>query len=159
MFNKKIFSAITFAVLLSACQSKTSNHNLVSDNAAPSPVGMQYKVAKITDDKLAENTIYFDYNSDKLLKDGKEILNNQAKWLKDNSDARITVEGHCDQRGSKEFNYALGKKRAVAAKKYLIEKGVNSSKIRVVTYGKDRPAVKGEGEEVWAKNRRVIVAK
>lgn len=157
MFNKKIFSAITFAILLSACQSKPSNNanNLVSDNNAPSNTGTQYRAAKVADN----NTVYFEYNSDKLSNDGKEILDGQAKWLKDNSDARVTVEGHCDQRGSKEFNYALGKKRAVAAKKYLVEKGVNSSKIRVISYGKDRPAVKGEGEEVWAKNRRVIVVK
>jgi peptidoglycan-associated lipoprotein len=154
MFNKKIFSVIAVAVLFSACQSKTSNNNLVSDNNAPSDTGMQYRAAK-----LADSTVFFEYNSDKLSNKGKEILDSQAKWLKDNSDARITVEGHCDQRGSKEFNYTLGKKRAVAAKKYLTEQGVNSSKIRVVTYGKDRPAVQGEGEEVWSKNRRAIIVK
>ena len=154
MFNKKIFSVLAVAVLFSACQSKTSTTNLVSDNNAPSDTGMQYRAAK-----LADSTVFFEYNSDKLSNEGKTILDNQAKWLKDNSDTRITIEGHCDQRGSKEYNYALGKKRAVAAKKYLIDQGVNSSKIRVVSYGKDRPAVQGEGEEVWSKNRRAIVVK
>jgi len=158
MLNKKIFSVIAFAMLFSACQSKTSNDNLVSDNSASND-GMQYRAVKIENTQLADSTVFFDYNSDSLSSDGQKTLDNQVKWLKDNSDARITIEGHCDQRGSKEYNYALGKKRAVAAKKYLIDQGVNSSKIRVVTYGKDRPAVKGEGEEVWSKNRRAIVVK
>lgn len=69
---------------------------------------------------------------------------------------KVIIEGHCDERGTREYNIALGERRAMAAKKYLIGKGINASRIKVISYGKERPAFIGSGEDIWAKNRRAV---
>jgi peptidoglycan-associated lipoprotein len=100
--------------------------------------------------------VFFDYNSATLSSEAQKTLDRQAGWLKQYEGVNITVEGHCDERGTREYNLALGERRAAAAKKYLVSLGVKSSRISTISYGKERPAVVGSNESAWAQNRRSV---
>jgi len=104
----------------------------------------------------AHDRVFFGYDSAVLTANAQETLSKQADWLRDHTDVRITVEGHCDERGTREYNLALGEKRANAAKSFLVGEGVSSSRISVVSYGKERPVSFGGDEESNAKNRRAV---
>jgi peptidoglycan-associated lipoprotein len=99
-------------------------------------------------------TIYFDFDKSDLRPDAREGLQANAGYLKGNSSVQITIEGNCDERGSNEYNLALGKRRAEAAYKYLVDLGVESSRMTTVSYGEEKPAAEGHNELAWAKNRR-----
>jgi peptidoglycan-associated lipoprotein len=99
-------------------------------------------------------TVYFDFDRSDLRADAREGLQANASYLKGNSSVAITIEGNCDERGSNEYNLALGKRRAEAAYKYLVDLGVESSRMTTVSYGEEKPAVEGHNELAWAKNRR-----
>jgi len=98
--------------------------------------------------------IYFDFDSYVLRPDDMPVLTDLAAKLNANQAAKLTIEGHCDERGSTEYNLALGQKRADAAKDYLVKVGIGDKRIKVVSYGKEAPLVPGHTEEAWAKNRR-----
>jgi peptidoglycan-associated lipoprotein len=98
--------------------------------------------------------IYFEFDSYNVRPDDIPVLKDLAVWLSANQAAKLTVEGHCDERGSIEYNLALGQKRAEAAKDYLVKLGVGDKRIKVVSYGKEAPLVPGHAEDAWAKNRR-----
>jgi peptidoglycan-associated lipoprotein len=100
------------------------------------------------------NDIYFDFDQYNLSSEAKSTLEANARELKRMSDARVTIEGHCDERGTKAYNLALGEKRANAAKDYLVTLGVTASRINTISYGKERPFETGSNESAWAKNRR-----
>lgn len=99
-------------------------------------------------------TIFFDFDSHLLSTAARKALTANAAWLQANPQAKITVEGHCDERGADEYNLALGERRAVAVKDYLVTLGVNGERIATISYGEDFPAVPGHDETAWAKNRR-----
>ena len=98
--------------------------------------------------------IYFEFDSYNVRPDDIPVLKDLAAWLNANQAVKLTVEGHCDERGSIEYNLALGQKRAEAAKDYLVKLGVGDKRMKVVSYGKEAPLVPGHTEEAWAKNRR-----
>lgn len=98
--------------------------------------------------------IHFDYDDDSVRKDAKDILNANAQVLMDNMWVNIVIEGHCDERGTVEYNLALGEKRALNAKRYLVSYGIDPSRISIISYGKERPLDPGHNETAWAKNRR-----
>lgn len=100
--------------------------------------------------------VFFGYDSSVLTGEGQATLERQAAWLKQYSTVNVTVEGHADERGTREYNIALGERRANAAKNYLVSLGVDSSRISVVSYGKERPAVLGSTEDAYAQNRRAV---
>ena len=115
----------------------------------------------ITDKASAEdalaaigNTVFFDYDSSALSADAEGTLMRQAAFLNANPALTVTLEGHCDERGTREYNLALGERRGSAARDFLLAQGVDSARIRVVSYGKERPAAAGSNESSWAKNRR-----
>lgn len=118
---------------------------------APS-VNSQSEVSPAMNTKL--ETIYFDFDKSDLRPDAREGLQANASYLKSNSNVQVTIEGNCDERGSNEYNLALGKRRAEAAYKYLVDLGVESSRMTTVSYGEEKPAVEGHNELAWAKNRR-----
>jgi peptidoglycan-associated lipoprotein len=97
---------------------------------------------------------FFDFDSYVLRDDARGVLDQDAKLLRDNSGVKVTVEGHCDERGTSEYNQALGEKRAQAARDYLVNAGIDASRLQVVSYGKERPFDPGHDESAWAKNRR-----
>lgn len=98
--------------------------------------------------------IYFGYNSSELESESRAALTRLANALKSDSNLRLRIEGNCDERGSTEFNLALGERRAKSAQQYLVRQGVSKDQIDLVSYGEERPAAIGQGEDVWALNRR-----
>ncbi len=100
--------------------------------------------------------VFFGYDSSDLDSDALELLQDQVAWLKQNSGVSITIEGHCDERGTREYNLALGEKRAQAVKNYLIGLGINPDRVSTISYGKERPAVVGSNDGAWAQNRRSV---
>ena len=102
------------------------------------------------------DTVLFGYDSSQLSADAMATLYAQAALLNAKPSFRVKVEGHADERGTREYNLALGERRASAARDYLVAKGVDGSRIRIVSYGKERPAAVGSNEEAWAKNRRSV---
>jgi peptidoglycan-associated lipoprotein len=103
-----------------------------------------------------QDRVFFDFDSYSLSNDAKKVLDTQVSWLKSDSKINVTVEGHCDERGTREYNIALGERRANSVKNYLAQNGVEESRIKVISYGKERPAFFGTGEKVWSKNRRSV---
>ena len=100
--------------------------------------------------------VFFGFDSYDLNGDARQRLQDQAAWLKQYSDVSITVEGHCDERGTREYNIALGERRAQAMKNYLIGLGVSAGRISTISYGKERPAVLGSNDAAWDQNRRAV---
>ena len=108
------------------------------------------------DEMLAKvgSTVYFGYDQSTLSAEAQATLDRQAAFLKANPTIRIVIEGHCDERGTREYNLALGDRRASAARDYLVAKGVNASRLTTISYGKERPAVGGSNDTSYALNRR-----
>lgn len=100
--------------------------------------------------------VLFTYNSAVLQEDALATLERQAAFFKHHSDAKIVIEGHADERGTREYNIGLGERRATAVQDYLLTNGVDTSRLRIVSYGKERPAVLGDTEEAWSQNRRAV---
>jgi peptidoglycan-associated lipoprotein len=98
--------------------------------------------------------IYFEFDSSALLSMGQDILKRKADWLRKNPDAYVVIEGHCDERGTNEYNLALGDRRASSAKTFLVDLGISGSRLKTISYGEERPVDPGHNEEAWAKNRR-----
>jgi peptidoglycan-associated lipoprotein len=102
------------------------------------------------------DTIYFATDSYDLDSEDQSVLAKQAAWLQKNPAVKVTVEGHCDERGTREYNLALGDRRANAAKNYLVNNGVPAGNVLVISYGKERPVAMGSDEAAWAQNRRAV---
>jgi peptidoglycan-associated lipoprotein len=104
----------------------------------------------------AGDRVHFEFNRSDLTKEAKTTLNRQSEWLKAHPTIRVSVQGHCDERGTREYNLALGERRAEAAKKALAANGISAERLETVSYGKERPAVLGNDEAAYAKNRRAV---
>ncbi len=102
--------------------------------------------------------IYFDFDSAVILAEAQAILQQKAAWMTDNPDAAIIIEGHCDERGTEAYNLALGERRAVAAKSFLVDLGIDPQRILTISYGEERPVDPSRTEEAYAKNRRAHFA-
>tara|TARA_Y100000590_G_scaffold421835_1_gene525923 strand:+ start:107 stop:595 length:489 start_codon:yes stop_codon:yes gene_type:complete len=100
--------------------------------------------------------IFFELNSHELNEDSQDLLQDQASWLKQYGNVNLTIEGHCDERGTREYNIALGERRAQAMKNYLIGLGVEAGRMSTISYGKERPAVLGSNDAAWDQNRRAV---
>jgi peptidoglycan-associated lipoprotein len=98
--------------------------------------------------------VYFDFDRSDIKAEYRPVLEKKAAWLKARPDYRLRVEGHCDDRGTEEYNLALGEKRALRVKDYLVDLGVPAGRISTISYGEERPAVRGNDDETWARNRR-----
>ena len=100
--------------------------------------------------------VHFDFDSYELTSEAKSTLGKQVTFLSSNPSVRITIEGHCDERGTREYNLALGESRAAATRDYLVSQGINPARIKIISYGKARPAVIGSNEQAWKYNRRAV---
>lgn len=100
--------------------------------------------------------VFFDFDKSDVKPEGRAVLQRQADWLKKYPNVTVTVEGHCDERGTREYNLALGERRAAAVKKMLVALGVPANRVSTISYGKERPAVVGSNEAAWAQNRRGV---
>ena len=101
--------------------------------------------------------VYFGYDQYDLTAEARTQIERQAQWLKQYGNVNVMVEGHCDERGTREYNLALGEKRATAVRNYLIANGVAANRVQSISYGKERPAVMGADETSWAQNRRGVL--
>jgi peptidoglycan-associated lipoprotein len=97
--------------------------------------------------------VFFDFDKTEIKPEGQQALQRQAAWLKQYASVTVTVEGHCDERGTREYNLALGNRRANAVKNALVSLGIPANRIQLISYGKDRPIVVGSNEAAWAQNR------
>jgi len=111
---------------------------------------------EVFESKLLKD-IRFDYNADDIRREDEEILRENAGFLKKNPKTKIQIEGHCDERGTAEYNLALGERRANNTKRYLVSLGITSDRISTISYGEERPLDPGHNEEAWAKNRRAHI--
>lgn len=162
--SKLAAAALTFAgaLALSACASKApkvlppdpgpSTTTAEPSTGAPVP-GSQ---ADFVSQMQGQDTIYFDTDRYNIDSADAAALQTQAQWLAKYPNKRATIEGHADERGTREYNLALGERRANAAKNYLVSVGVDAGRISTVSYGKERPVALGSDEESWAKNRRAV---
>ena len=136
---------------LSSCTTKKpiviSEHNAVIKDES---------ILRSEFEKNVGNKVYFAFDSAILSAEAKDRLKKQAEWLVAHSNVIATIEGHCDERGSKNYNLALGLRRAEAAERFLIAQGVDKSRLTIVTYGKDRPEVEGHNKNAWRLNRRAV---
>lgn len=108
-------------------------------------------IASVSSDRILFDTDKYDVDADDM-----PILQSQAAWLQQNPAVRVTIEGHADERGTRDYNIALGERRANSAKNYLASLGIDSGRITTVSYGKERPAALGSDEGAWAQNRRAV---
>lgn len=175
MFNKLLILAAIFS--LASCSS-VSKRNAVStlsqDNyMIDEPVTLEEEVYQPIESEAAaealnaeaeaaaeevevQDRVFFDYDSSELSSASKKILDTQILWLKSDPSINITIEGHCDERGTREYNIALGDRRANAAKNYLVDNGILTSRIKTISYGKEHPVYFGSDEADLAKNRRAV---
>lgn len=105
---------------------------------------------------VSSDRVFFDTDKYDIDMEDQSVLRSQAQWLGANPGVRVTIEGHCDERGTRDYNLALGERRANAAKNYLASLGVDPSRITTISYGKERPAAMGSDEQAWAQNRRAV---
>ncbi len=159
-------SLLTMALIISSCSSTSENKagsdsdSAVDDNASATSLELNGSSDASTAGPL--QTVYFEFDSTTLSSETKEVLNQNAMWLKGMESVDIQIEGHADERGGQQYNLALGERRAKAVKNYLEALGVKSSRITVISYGKEKPNAFGHDESTWSKNRRanfVITAK
>ena len=169
MFYKFLIS--TFLVLfVAACATKpkdSADSSGSGSSSSGSDVSAEGTITETTGSGIVSGSqedlivnvgdrVFFGYDSSDLDSDALELLQDQVAWLKQNSDVSVTIEGHCDERGTREYNLALGEKRAQAVKNYLIGLGINPDRISTISYGKERPAVVGSNDGAWAQNRRSV---
>ena len=169
MFYKFLIS--TFIVLfVAACATKpkdSADSSGSGSSSSGSDVASEGTITETTGSGIVSGSqedlivnvgdrVFFGYDSSDLDSDALELLQDQVAWLKQNSDVSVTIEGHCDERGTREYNLALGEKRAQAVKNYLIGLGINPDRVSTISYGKERPAVVGSNDGAWAQNRRSV---
>jgi len=163
---QRLLAICAVAFLFTACETASnvagdsasgSSSSSASGSATASASSSSTTATQMSDaEKLAQvgNTVYFGFDSSELAGEAQAILDRQAAFLNVNPTMVVIIEGHADERGTREYNLALGDRRAVAVRDYLLAKGLNAARVRTVSYGKERPAVSGSNEESWAKNRR-----
>ena len=143
----------------SSASSSTSTGGSASSSASSSAAGSSSTKSAVDVKKQFESvgtTIRYDYDSSEITSSAQMTLDRQAAFLKAKPSIKIIIGGHCDERGTREYNLALGERRAAAAKDYLVSKGVNSARIKIISYGKERPIATGSNEGSWARNRRAV---
>ena len=153
---KNIFLVMFLSFVLSACATQTSTKKIDSQIQGDVYTGTD------TVEYLADgvpNRVFFATNESVLTTASRETLRKQAAWLRKNSEITVVLEGHADERGTREYNLALGERRANAAKDYLMTYGISSSRISVISYGKERPVDAGSNPLAWSKNRRSVTVK
>ena len=153
---KNIFLVMFLSFVLSACATQTSTKKIDSQIQGDVYTGTD------TVEYLADGVpdrVFFATNESVLTTASRETLRKQAAWLRKNSDITVVLEGHADERGTREYNLALGERRANAAKDYLMTYGISSSRISVISYGKERPVDSGSNPLAWSKNRRSVTVK
>jgi peptidoglycan-associated lipoprotein len=151
----KLIAVLAALLLVAACESKTETATnpggTGQGTVTPATPGSQGDFSQ----NVGDHT-YFEYDSFGLTPQARATLQKQAAWLKQYPQWRVTIEGHCDERGTREYNLALGERRASAIKAFLVSQGIPANRVRTISYGKERPEVLGSDEAAYAKNRRGV---
>ena len=154
----KVLGLMAALVLVAGCPSPDATTTVdTGGDVTPTPVP---EASMSAQEDLVINVgdrVFFDFDKSDLRPDAIDTLNRQSDWMSANGSITVAIEGHCDERGTREYNLALGERRAAAAKKYLESMGVGGGRMETVSYGKERPAVLGSNEAVWAQNRRAVM--
>ena len=146
----KALTAIAAMFVIAACS---------SDQQAAAPATTTVTPGSVADFRQnVGDRVFFDTDMSTIREDGRATLNRQADWLKKYGNYQITIEGHCDERGTREYNLALGERRANAARQYLVAQGIPAARVKTISYGKERPDPVGSDEAAWARNRRAVTA-
>ena len=154
----KAFGLMGVILLLAACSSAPP----APPPGPPGPSGPSGAVGSVvpgSQQDLAQNAgdrVFFEFDRSDITSEAQQILERQASWLQRYPNVSVTIEGHCDERGTREYNLALGERRAAAVKNVLVAAGIPASRIATISYGKERPIVLGSNEEAWAQNRVAI---
>ena len=156
--------AVTALALVTSCRSKTPKveepaPGAGADSGASAPQisnkDINFDPAGSDSGRIAGlATIYFEYDKASLSAETRRTLSDNSTWVKNNPNVTIQIEGHTDERGSVEYNLALGERRAKSVKAYLATLGVDGKRLSVISYGKEKPIAAGDGESAWSKNRR-----
>jgi peptidoglycan-associated lipoprotein len=161
--NAMKFAGLAAVLALAACTTKPKTAEEAPPVAPPaaesSQGGVQSSIVagSIQDFRVnVGDTVHFEYNKYDVTDEDKGILQRQSTWLQRYPQVRITIEGHCDERGTREYNLALGARRANAVKEYLVSLGVSSGRLDTISYGKERPICTESDETCWAQNRRGV---
>jgi peptidoglycan-associated lipoprotein len=155
--------AVSAALLLAACASKpaeTGGTNTSGNNTSTTTSSVPQAPAPGSVEDFTTNVgdrVFFGFDRYDLTAEAQAELQKQATWLKTYPQYRFVIEGHTDDRGTREYNLALGERRANAVKNYLIALGIDQNRMQTISYGKERPAVLGDNESAWAQNRRAVV--
>ncbi len=166
MFTRAIFTTLMVALLAVGCSSNKPKNGQDGAGADANGLnnGLSLELNGDSDSNKAGGlkTVFFAFDSSVLDSSAKEAMNSNAEFLKANSKVDIQVEGHCDERGGRQYNLALGERRAKSVREYLVAMGVESKRISTISYGNERPVSEGHDESAWSKNRRanfVVTAK
>ena len=151
---RNVFIVILFGFLMSACATKTKQMGSQLQGDVYTGTDTVEYLAKGVPDR-----VFFATNESILTTASRDTLRKQAAWLRKNPDINVVLEGHADERGTREYNLALGERRANAAKDYLMNYGISSNRISVISYGKERPVDSGSNPLSWSKNRRSVSVK
>jgi peptidoglycan-associated lipoprotein len=152
--NMKTFGALAAVALMAACTTPAPTTNTAASGTATGivPGSEEDLVANVGD------RVFYDFNAASLRADAKGTLDKQAAWLAKYGSVNVQVAGNCDERGTEEYNIALGQRRANAAASYLKAKGVAGARLSTISYGKDRPTAQGSNEQAWAQDRNAITS-
>jgi peptidoglycan-associated lipoprotein len=151
----KYLSLIAAVALVAACESAPKD----AGNAAGTGTQQTSSIRPGSQEDLVVNVgdrVFFGFDRYDLAPEARATLDRQASWLKQYPNVTVTIEGHADERGTREYNLALGERRANSVKNYLVAGGINPSRVKVISYGKEKPAVLGSNEAAWAQNRRGV---
>ena len=130
------------------------SENGLSEDKSGALEAEETSAARMARERFENDDVYFEYDSSALLPEAQSILMEKSEWLRNNPQADIVIEGHTDERGTVEYNLALGDRRAESVRTFIMDLGVDTSRIRTVSYGEERPVDSGSDESAWAKNRR-----
>jgi len=154
VFIKNIFIVMVVTLVLSACATKTAT--------LPGQIQGDVYTGTDTVEYLAKGVpdrVFFATNESVLTTASRDTLRKQAAWMRTNDSLSFTIEGHADERGTREYNLALGERRANAAKDYLMTYGISGNRLSVISYGKERPVNSGSNPLAWSQNRRSVTVK
>jgi peptidoglycan-associated lipoprotein len=157
--NLRPLSLIAGLLLLAACSQTPATNGNANGNGAGNNTSTQSTIVPGSKEDFTQNVgdrVFFDTDKSSIKAEGQQTLQRQAEWLKRYPNVTITVEGHCDDRGTREYNLALGDRRGHAVQRALVALGVQANRVKTISYGKERPAVLGDNEASWAQNRRGV---
>jgi len=166
--RKLAWAALAFSALLFVgCSSMQSSEEAPVGDAtggggaygSAGARGSQWAGGSLNDPSspLSKRVVYFEYDSAEIVSESRDVLRAHGGYLAGNRSTNITIEGHCDERGSREYNLALGERRAQTVKRFLEAEGVSGGQLAIISYGEERPADSGHSETAWAENRRGVL--